>query len=187
MWWHLFVIVLGAAQIIKEGVMGFRPEPTVYKLTFEEETGLAGLTVRAKCCTMAEFNEMLRGSQDPVLDARADEGLDEAAAAAANMERLRQYSNKAADANEEAIKMFLKYLVEWDLEGENGQIVPKTLEGIASCEKPVVTKIISAWHMAMMAVPVPLKQPSSNGSASEEDILELGSASTSPQSWPKPN
>ena len=39
--------------------MGFRPEPTVYKLTFDG-TALDGLTVRASACSVAEYTEMIR-------------------------------------------------------------------------------------------------------------------------------
>jgi chemotaxis regulatin CheY-phosphate phosphatase CheZ len=168
--------------------MGFIPEPTIYTLSFDEDTGLAGLHVRVKCCTFGEFNQMLRGSQDPIMDADVPEDTTDAVAMKELLSKVRDYSRVAADANEEAMAMFLKYLVEWDLaDPVTGEIVPRTLEGIRSVEKPVIAAIIASWHLAMMAVPVPLKQASMNGRRSEEATLDLGSLSENLPNWPTPS
>lgn len=167
--------------------MGFRPEPTVYKLVFGEDTGLAGLHVRARCCTIGEFNAMLRGSQDPSLGDVPDVDENDPQTQIAAIQKLQEYQKAAADANEEAIAMFLKYAVEWDLEGDDGNIVPLTMEGIQAVEKPVINGVIGAWHMAMMTAPPPLKQPSINGRRSEEATLDLANISENLPSWPKQN
>jgi hypothetical protein len=163
--------------------MGFRPEPTIYKLVFEEDTGLAGLTVRARSCTIGEFTEMLRGSTDAELDFSSISDDDPMKALSA----VRDYGRAAAAANDKTFAMFAKYLVEWDLEDFDGTPIPATLEGILSVEKPVLNKIIAAWHTAMMVVDTPLPKASTNGRSSEEAILGLGNSSVSQPNWPTPN
>jgi len=148
---------------------------------------------------MGEFNAMLRGSQDPVEPDDLPDDLTDPKGMAKMAAKVREYSAAAAAANDEAVSMFLKYVIEWDLGYPDGSkdndgnlipadaIVPFTMEGLQAVEKPMITKIIQAWHMAMMAVPVPLKQASTDGRRSEEATLDLGSLSESPPSWPKPN
>lgn len=162
--------------------MGFRPEPTIYKLEFEESTGLAGLMVRVACCTIGEFNQMLRGSTDAELDLRKLPDNPQEAYA-----MVRDYGKAAAAANDEAFEMFGRYLKDWDLEDTDGNPVPTTMEGILSVEKPVIGKIIAAWHSAMMQVDNPLPQTSQNGRSSEEASLGLGTSSPNQPNWPTPS
>lgn len=167
--------------------MGYRPEPTIYKLDFDQSTGLDGLFVRVKCCTMKEFNDMLRGSNAPELKQLENIDEDDPAALTKLMALMQDLNKVAADANESSLQLFLKYVVEWDLEGDDGKIVPLTMEGIGTVEKPVIGKIISAWHTAMMAVPRPLKSASANGRRSEEATLGMESISESLGNLPKHN
>lgn len=142
--------------------MGFRPESTIYKLSFSG-TPLDGLTVRAGCCSVGEFNEMLRLSDTTK-------------------------AREVADNNERITDLFVKYLVEWDLEHPvTGEPVPATAEGIGTIESRLLGQIISAWQIAMVTVPDPLKNGSLAGKASEEASLGLVIESPSPESWPKQN
>jgi hypothetical protein len=142
--------------------MGFRPEPTIYKLSFSG-TALDGLTVRASCCSMREYNEM-------ILDA------------------VGTSDGSVADKNARLVQIFSKHLVEWDLEDpRTGETVPTTVEGIESQESAMMNQIISAWQIALVSVPPNLKVPSSDGGTSPEQSLDLAAASESQQSWPKPS
>jgi hypothetical protein len=144
--------------------MGFRPEPTIYNLSFQG-TPLDGLHVRMSCCTLGEYNYMLRSAfvgGEP--DAEGNVKL----------------SLETLDANDKVIDLYLKYLISWDLEDMAGQPVPTTREGFETLERTMVGQLIGAWQTAMVNIPNPSNSPSSNGSTSEEQSLDLGSISESP-------
>lgn len=146
--------------------MGFRPEPTIYNLSFQG-TALDGLHVRMSCCTMGEYNEMLRA-------AFVGGEPDEDGNIKLDPEMLR--------ANDRIIELFLNHLVSWDLEDMAGRTVPITQEGIDSQERTIIAQLITAWQAAMVTVPNPSNSPSNNGGTSVEQSLDLGSISESPQS-----
>jgi len=146
--------------------MGFRPEPTVYKLTFEG-TPLDGLHVRVGCCTVGEHNKMtgLVGAASSTQDIDISE-------LAARLEEVSQH-------NEWVLNLFVKYLVSWDLEDLTGQPVPCTREGIDSQERSLISMVMAAWQRAMVTIPNLSSEPSTNGETSEEQSLGLGSSSES--------
>src|SRR5262249_26996863 len=133
--------------------MGFRPEQTVYKLDFSDIPGLNGLVVKASACSVRDYNRMMSISVDDTVS--------------------------ALDYNEEVTKKFLEHLVEWNLDGPDGEPLPHTMEAREETERPVVMAIIRAWQSAMVTVPTQPKSPSPNGEISEEASLELGSQSES--------
>jgi hypothetical protein len=142
--------------------MGFRPEPTIYKLNFKDSR-LEGLTVRIGGCTVSEWQETLR-------NAEPDSG------------------EAMANANDQMMALFAKYLVEWDLDDpRTGQPVPPTVDGIASQENKMITEIVIAWQKAMMFVADDLGKGLTNGGLSEEASLGLAASSQSLQNWPQQN
>lgn len=155
--------------------MGFRPERTVYNLNFSG-TYLDGLTVKIRACTIREFNWM----QEPV------EGVDftKEQSKMTTAERM-QVRDLVAKSNTQMEELLLKYLVEWDLEDEQGNPVPKTLEGFESQEAGFSGLLITAWQKAMSTVPDPLERPSSSGETSEERSLAMETSSPNPENWPE--
>ncbi len=108
--------------------MGFRKQPTVYKLRFEDED-FAGLEVTAKSLPLGEFLEfskMSSGAQDPAQGTRQTEAM---------------------------FAMFAKHLVSWNLEDEHGKPVPATYKGVITQEFGFVLDIIKAWMDAIASVP----------------------------------
>lgn len=148
--------VVVALWLIREGTaMGFKPEQTIYKLTFKG-TALDGLEVRVGSLTIREYNAMLRaGSAD------GPAGV--------------------LKANVSVFELFLSKLISWNLEDADGNPVPQDMAGLESQERPVVTGIINAWQMAMVNIDGPLKSDSSSGNGLLEESLELGNLSESPQ------
>lgn len=159
--------------------MGFRPTPTQYNLTFQG-TALDGLHVSIGCCTMGEYNEMIRAGSIDAPDVEIT-GLSEAELRKL-VKEVKEIAVRTMDANDKMIQLLAKYLVSWDLETIAGEAVPTTAEGILSQERTIVSQIMSAWQSAMVTVPPPLKSESTSGGTLEEQSLGLGSISQSPQS-----
>jgi hypothetical protein len=134
--------------------MGFKPERTIYRLNFSG-TFLDGLLIRVGSLTVAEYNEMLSKGSSGTAD-------------------------EAMAANRWVAQLFLDRLVEWNLENQDGTPTPKTVEGLQAQERPVVTGIINAWQIAMVNIPAPLSQSSSDGGLlDQEESLGLGDQSQS--------
>jgi hypothetical protein len=142
--------------------MGFRPEKTVYNMTFEG-TFLNGLYIKVGCPTVAEFNEMLRWQAATSVD--------------------------VADNNDKATQRFLDYLIEWNLENprdgvlkegqtvpdiREGEPTPHTLEGCSVHEQVVIREIMQQWQKAIAGVSEELGKGSMNGSDSLERSLGMG-------------
>jgi hypothetical protein len=146
--------------------MGFRPSPTVYNLSFQG-TPLDGLHVRMGCCTLGEYDEMLRA---------AVMGFGEE-----DEEGNTKLTPEILAKNDRIIDLFSNYLLSWDLEDVLGNEVPTTREGINSQERTIIGQLISAWQSAMVNIPNQSKPESKDGGTSEEQSLGLGSISESPQ------
>jgi hypothetical protein len=144
--------------------MGFRPQPTVYNIGFEG-TPLDGLHVKMSCCTLGEYNYMLRAA---FIGGEPDE------------EGNVKLEPEMLEANDRIVELFLNHLISWDLEDMAGQAVPMTQEGLDSQERTIIGQLISAWQTAMSSLPNRSKQPSSNGATSQEQSLGLGNISESP-------
>lgn len=144
--------------------MGFTPKSTVLKLVFEEGTPLHGLTVRARPCTVGEWNDML---------AWADE--------------KHNSSSEVRSANDRVAALFLEHVIEWDMEIPEGSPVPLTLEGWRLIDNDHADILITAWQMAMVGIPKTSKSESSAGATSAEQQLELASLSESLPSWNPPS
>jgi hypothetical protein len=144
--------------------VGFTPKSTVLKLVFDEDTPLHGLTVRAKPCTVGEWNDMLIWSAEQ-----------------------RKNAADVAAANDRITELFLHYVVDWDLEIPEGNPVPITLEGWRTIDNNFADLIITAWQVAMVGIPKTSKSESPAGGTSAEQQLDLESISESLPNWNPPS
>ena len=135
--------------------MGFYPEPVQYHLHFPEDDALHGLEVLMASLSVREYNEMMRRA--------AIQGITE----------------ETVKANDEMVDLFVAKLVSWNLEDRDGKAVPRTRKAVDGLDRNLVGKIILAWQMALVGIPVPLESESSNGQLSREQSLGLASASRS--------
>lgn len=149
--------------------MGFRPQPTVYNLSFQD-TALDGLHVKIGCCTVGEHNRMTGLVGQTPISTDPEKAL---ADLAAKLEEVTQH-------NEWVLNLFAGYLISWDMEDAEGNPVPANREGVDSLERAMVSMIIAAWQRAMVTIPNPSKSESISGETSEEESLGLGSLSQSP-------
>lgn len=167
--------------------MGFRPEPTIYNLSFSG-TPLDGLHVRASTCTVDEYNRMLKAAvstesecpicrgkrhiDDPVTSSQVDcptcDGKGKIVGA---------ITPQVLEDNEFILQLFANHLVSWDLEDLAGQTVPCSREGLGSQERTLVAQLITSWQVAMVTIPNLPRPESSDGSGSAPPSLGLGSAS----------
>lgn len=132
--------------------MGFRPEPTVFNLHFKD-AWLNGLEVKIGCCSVGEFNSIL--ATNPTT------------------------GEEVAAGNTRVLKLFLKYLVEWNLESNvDGEWVPTphTVEGCETHERSLIRVMLMTWQGAMAGVDDDLGKDSMSGDSSLEQSLGLGGA-----------
>lgn len=118
---------------------GYRPEPKLYKVTYDDHPGLI---VRARSVSAGAFIEIAKLAQDQ------DPGVAE---------------------TEDLFQKFSDVLVSWNLEfgkghPEEGEPVPTTLAGLLSQDFDLVNDIIIGWTNAVAGVSAPLAQPSTGGS-----------------------
>ena len=142
--------------------MGFKPEQTIYHLTFEEDTTLAGLEVRILSCTIKELNKITSSNPDAT-------------------------DEEAAKQGDEMEDLIVSKLVSWNIEDKDDNPVPVTKDGLETLEPSLLAAVIRSWQMAMVSVSTPLLSGSSNGRSLEEATLGLGSLSQSLTSSPKPS
>lgn len=167
--------------------MGFRPEPTQYKLKFNDDTMLAGLEVVMGSVSVAEYSKLTDifvGTDFQVEDKRA-----EAVKHIENKETekaqaiVHQLFDESVEKNDWLIKLFTDRLISWNLEDEKGKPVPTTEKGVRSQERVWISRIINQWYKALAVISPPLSEPSTNGSQSEEgSTLGLDDQSESLQS-----
>lgn len=159
--------------------MGFEPQETQYRLTFEDPD-LVGLEVLAGSLTVGEYTAMQRmGMLRPLGNT---EGLDRDAL----LEMIAERAEEAMQANEKILELFASRLVSWNIT-KGGEPVPATLEGIQGQDSRFISRIIAAWQRALIQGPPPLKEPSpngANGSLSPEMAAGLLAASKVPPSSP---
>ncbi|MGR6923083.1 hypothetical protein ACU635_53265 [[Actinomadura] parvosata] len=125
--------------------MGYKRPTKVYKLVFAEDDDMAGLEVRARSMSTGALLDMA-----PLLDLKLS-----ASPTAEEMESIA-----------ELLEKFAQVLVSWNLEDEDGQPVPATLEGLLDQDIDFVIRIIMAWADAISGVPAPLPQTSPDGEPS---------------------
>jgi len=116
--------------------MGYRRSPKAYRLKFEDPD-LAGLEVTARSLPLGDFLKVAE-----LAGTGAGNGMKSAG---------------------QLFAAFASALVEWNLEDDDGQPVPATLEGVHSQELDFMMTVVMAWIQAMSAVDTPLPGGSPNG------------------------
>ena len=129
--------------------MGFVPPTTVYRLQFEGD--YAGLEVRMRASRIRLFFD----AQDLI-------GLDPSSMTAEQVERAVEIFQVIAD-----------HMISWNVETEQGEKVPATLDGLLDQEMPMVGRIFAEWQKAMVDVPGPLLRPSSSGATPDLSSLPM--------------
>jgi len=130
--------------------MGYQARPKVYKLVFDDDE-YEGLVVRARSVKLGQILRLSRLV-----------GMDPANLRPEDTENFEQLFTMFADA-----------LVDWNLDDDDGEPVPATLEGIQGQDADFVMPIIKAWFVALAGVTGPLGAGSSNGKPSAEPSIPM--------------
>ncbi|MFC5834659.1 hypothetical protein [Nonomuraea insulae] len=125
--------------------MGYKRPARVYKLVFNEDDDMAGLEVKARSMSTGGLLDMA-----PLLDLQLS-----ASPTAEEMESIA-----------ELLERFAGVLVSWNLEDDDDEPVPATLEGLLDQDIDFVLRIILAWADAISGVPAPLDGLSPGGEPS---------------------
>jgi hypothetical protein len=125
--------------------MGYKREPTIYKLKFEDPE-FEGLEIRTKSVPLGVFLDM---------------------------EELISRERPDRETVDKLFRHFAGILVGWNLEDENDIPVPATVEGLYSQDLRFVRVVIDAWREAMVDVPAPLAQASDDGELSPEASIPM--------------
>lgn len=124
--------------------MGYRKPAKVYKIEYAEGHELAGLVVRVRGVSLGQFMRLSELVE-----------LDEAE------------TSKQIEQVTELCENFATAIVSWNLEDEDGNEVPATLEGVKSQEFDFVFQLIMRWMGAMGEISAPLPVSSDSGEISQ--------------------
>jgi hypothetical protein len=130
--------------------MGFRIEPTEYKLNFTDPR-LNGLTVQAKSVSIGRFMEITGVT----------------AAAAIGGITLKD----EAVARDPMLDALAEVITTWNLEDEKGKAVDPGYDALRDQEPWVIRDIYKAWMEAVSGVSAPL--PNSSGSQASSPELSI--------------
>lgn len=87
--------------------------------------------------------------------------------------------DEAISAVDMLFSRFARSLVRWNLDGDDGEPVPETEDGVRSQDFDFILEITLAWMDAIAAVDTPLPQPANSPGTSQESSLQLASLSES--------
>lgn len=135
--------------------MGYRPKRKTFNLTFEGDSEFDGLQVRTGSPSLGALQEILTLSGSGENDPEAVNTM---------------------------IELFAEQLREWNVEDEDGNPVPATIEGLQAQDATFAFSLIKAWGEQMresMEVPAPLDERSTNGSLSAVPSSTMAPLSTS--------
>ncbi|SRR5258706_5587074 len=135
--------------------MGFKREAKLYRLKFEDPE-LNGFQCLMRSLSIREFRDL--ATLGDTLQSRGD-GTEKAFTA--------------------LFGLVASKLQEWNLEDEDGQPVPSTLEGIEGQELDFVMQVVTAWMTAIAGVAPPLPESLNSGETSPAVQLHLAEASSS--------
>ncbi len=138
--------------------MGFKAPKKLYRLTFADDTDLAGLEVTMSSVPMGSLLEIqqLTGSAEDV---------------AQDMTGFHRM-----------IEIFTGAMLSWNLEDDFDQPVPTTPDGVLTLDPDVIMVIIAAWTKAISGVSDPLDAGSTSGPTSLEASLPMEPLSPNPAS-----
>lgn len=137
--------------------MGFKRPAKVYKLLFEDDD-MAGLEVKARSMSTGDLLDMA-----PLLDMKMSN-----APTADELEQVR-----------DLLERFAEVLISWNLEDEDDEPIPATLEGLLSQDIAFVMDIVQAWADAVSGVPAPLDGRSPSGDPSLAASIPMDALSPS--------
>lgn len=138
--------------------MGFKAKKKLYRLTFAEDTDMAGLDVVA---SSVPLGTLLR------LQEMADRGEEIA---------------KDKAAFREVVEILAGAMLSWNLEDDFDQPVPVTVEGILAQDVDFVIAVIRAWTKAISGVADPLGAGSTSGAQFPEASIPMEPVSKNPLS-----
>ncbi|MEV0382889.1 hypothetical protein [Nonomuraea sp. NPDC050643] len=140
--------------------MGYKRKTTV-KLTWADDTELAGFEVRAKRISVRKFLALA-----PLLEAD-----------------LASYSKEEVDQMQNLFLKFGRELVSWNLEDDDtGEAIPCTPDTFLDTDLQLAIEIITAYGQNIVGVSPPLDSPSPSGAPSLEASLPMETLSPSPTS-----
>lgn len=135
--------------------MGFRVRPKTYRLKFDGEE-FDGLEIDIRSMTIREWERMMAPAAD------LPDGPDASFAE-------REAARKAAVArSDENLALFAARVVRWNLEDDDGNPLPVTLEAVKGLERSFVAELITAWQLALLGVDPTSGSGSSNGARPPE-------------------
>ena len=71
----------------------------------------------------------------------------------------------------ELIDLLAQYVIEWNLDGPDGELLPITAEAISEgLEGPVISAILVEWYRAAVGLTAPLDPPGADGTMTDADI-----------------
>lgn len=140
--------------------MGFVPEETHYKLSFEDPA-LEGLVVVVSEVTTGDLLDLVK--------------------VATEIKDAQDAMSKAGKVST-MFEMLAGSLVEWNVEYRDGRPRPADLEGVKSLGLGLVLKIVMAWISAMAEVDTPLPSGSNSGESAQVLSLPTAPLSASPGS-----
>jgi hypothetical protein len=125
--------------------MGFRLQQKIYNLVFENE--LAGLNIQATGLPVGAYLKlsMAFGKDNDV----------------------------SLEAAEEAFKIFASCVLSWNLEDDQGNPIPPTVEGLTAIDITTAMNIIAAWVNAVVGVSPELGKGSPSGATFPEGQLPV--------------
>lgn len=147
--------------------MGYRRKGTVFKLIFEDPE-MEGLIVKARNPSMGDMFE--------VMNFRNLSGINRKNISSEDMIRIR-----------EMFEFFGKFIVEWNLEDEQGNPVPCDVQGLLSQDLAFVFPIITTWLGALQGIDNPLKEKSNGGLPLEVGEIPTETLLGNLVSSPEPN
>lgn len=134
---------------------GYRHQPKVYKLTFED---YPGLEIETKSVSTGRLMKLMR-----MAVRLQDKELDDAS----------ELTEEDADAVDALFSGFAKALVRWNLEDEDGQPVPATKDGVYDQDFDFILSIINDWIAAVSGTPGDLGKGSNSGPLFPEVSLPM--------------
>lgn len=139
--------------------MGFKAPRKTYKLVFADPD-LEGLIVRTGSASTRQ-----------ALDAQDMAG---------SIQEADATDSDAAKAKIQALlEMFVSFIVEWNLEDDNDQPMPVTVESLMAQDLSFTMTLIYAWVAAVTDVPAPLEPSSTPGPPVAEASLPMETLSPS--------
>lgn len=72
---------------------------------------------------------------------------------------------------ERAAEMLAEYVLEWNLDGSDGETMPITAKAIiGDLEEVVIAKIMVEWYKAAVGLTAPLDPPGADGTLTDADM-----------------